>query len=68
MIQSDATDMYIDIRWMAQAGPLHLEEKDSSEWTQVKVCSCFALPVEASAIVCQTIPGAPRWLGGRRDD
>ena len=39
MIQSAARDMYIHIRWMAQAGALHLEEKESAEWTQVKVCS-----------------------------
>ena len=53
MIQSDATDMYIDIRWMAQAEALHLEEKESSEWTQVKVCSYFAL---SGASFCHRLP------------
>ena len=73
MIQSDATDMYIDIRWMAQAGPLHLEEKDSSEWTQVKVHRDFRRAPEARPGHCGAERGAraaarrqrARQVGGR---
>ena len=61
MIQSAAADMCINIRPTAQVGALHLEKR-AHQSRRRSQCVRFVFPVHASAIVCWSIPRAPRWL------